>query len=230
MDSSSGDSPVALSDLQRAPTSERGGGVASGEHRPRLLIAKRLEDLLFLAIILPLICVPFLLIAFGIKVSSPGPIVFRQRRIGLNGGEFLFFKFRTMSVSEDGAHVRQATRSDPRVTRFGAFLRLTHLDELPQFFNVLWGDMSIVGPRPMSAAHRHVYRPRIPSFDARTHMKPGITGWAQINGWRGDVDTFENVERRIEHDLWYISNWGIWLDLKIMFLTLFAAQSRKNAY
>ena len=135
--------------------------------------------------------------------------VFRQRRYGLNGEEIRVLKFRTMTVTEDGPNVKQATKNDQRVTRFGAFLRRTSLDELPQFFNVLMGEMSIVGPRPHAVSHNEMYRRMIHGYMLRHKVKPGITGWAQVNGWRGETDTLEKMEQRVNHDLHYIQNWGL---------------------
>ncbi|MFW6049733.1 MAG: undecaprenyl-phosphate glucose phosphotransferase [Myxococcota bacterium] len=191
---------------------------------------KRLEDLVLGSLILVLISVPMLLIALGVKLSSPGPVFFRQRRYGLNGEQIHVLKFRTMTVCEDGDQIRQATANDARVTGFGAFLRRTSLDELPQFFHVITGRMSIVGPRPHAIAHNEQYRSLIHGYMLRHKVKPGITGWAQVNGWRGETDTLEKMEMRVRHDLHYIRNWGLLLDLKIILLTVFGAASRRNAY
>jgi putative colanic acid biosysnthesis UDP-glucose lipid carrier transferase len=191
---------------------------------------KRLEDLVIGAAILLLIAVPMLLIALGVRLTSPGPVLFRQKRYGLNGKEIRIIKFRTMTVCEDGADVQQARRDDPRVTRLGAFLRRHSLDELPQFFNVLMGDMSIVGPRPHAVAHNELYRSKVHGYMLRHKVKPGITGWAQVNGWRGETDTVEKMERRIEHDLQYIHNWNLSWDLKIILCTVFGRKKSQNAY
>jgi putative colanic acid biosynthesis UDP-glucose lipid carrier transferase len=191
---------------------------------------KRVEDLVLGGIILLIISLPMALIALGVKLSSPGPVFFRQRRYGLNGEEIRVLKFRSMSVCEDGSKVTQATKNDLRVTRFGAFLRRTSLDELPQFINVLFGDMSIVGPRPHAVAHNEMYRRLIHGYMLRHKVKPGITGWAQVNGWRGETDTLEKMEQRVVHDLHYIQNWGLLLDLKIIFRTVFGTGTRQNAY
>ena len=191
---------------------------------------KRLEDIALGAVILSLISVPLACIAIGVKVSSPGPIFFRQRRYGLNGKEIRVLKFRSMTVTEDGAVVTQAKKDDQRVTRFGAFLRKTSLDELPQFIQVLTGEMSIVGPRPHAVAHNEMYRGKIHGYMLRHKVKPGITGWAQVNGWRGETDTVDKMERRVEHDLEYINNWGLLWDLKIIFLTVFGSKKNENAY
>src|SRR5450759_5186465 len=153
-----------------------------------------------------------LAIAVGVKLSSPGPVLFRQHRYGLSGKVVQVWKFRTMSVQEDGGDIPQARRADPRVTRFGAFLRHTSLDELPQFFNVPQGHMSVVGPRPHAVAHNEQYRKLVPGYMLRYKVKPGITGWAQVNGWRGETDTLNKMEKRVEYDLDYIRNWTLWLD------------------
>lgn len=191
--------------------------------------SKRVEDLIVGTAILALISVPMLLIAIGVKLTSRGPVFFRQRRYGLNGEEIGVLKFRSMKVCEDGDKVVQATKNDVRVTRFGAFLRRTSLDELPQFLHVLTGSMSIVGPRPHAVAHNEQYRKMIQGYMLRHKVKPGITGWAQVNGWRGETDTLEKMEKRVEYDLAYIRNWGLLWDIKIIFLTVFGAKSR-NAY
>jgi putative colanic acid biosynthesis UDP-glucose lipid carrier transferase len=191
---------------------------------------KRLEDVVVGLAILCVIAVPMLLVAIGVKLSSPGPILFRQRRYGLNGAEIRVLKFRTMTVCEDGPDVRQAQRHDPRVTRFGAFLRQTSLDELPQFLQVLTGEMSIVGPRPHAVAHNELYRTKIYGYMLRHKVKPGITGWAQVNGWRGETETVDKMERRVEHDLHYIRNWQLSWDLQIILLTIFGSKKSQNAY
>lgn len=191
---------------------------------------KRLEDLIIGAAIIALISIPMTLIAIGIKLTSPGPIFFRQNRYGLNGKPIRVLKFRSMSVMEDGPTVKQATKNDPRVTPFGAFLRQTSLDELPQFLQVLTGEMSIVGPRPHAVAHNELYRSKIQGYMLRHKVKPGITGWAQVNGWRGETDTLEKMEKRVEHDLEYIHNWGLTWDLKIIFWTIFGSKKNQNAY
>ncbi|CAM3382166.1 undecaprenyl-phosphate glucose phosphotransferase [Pseudomonas floridensis] len=193
-------------------------------------VVKRAEDILLSSLILLLIAVPLLLIALAIKLTSPGPVLFRQRRYGLDGRPIMVWKFRSMNVQENGDVVRQATRNDTRVTPLGAFLRRTSLDELPQFFNVLRGDMSIVGPRPHAVAHNEQYRKQVSGYMLRHKVKPGITGWAQINGWRGETDTLDKMRKRVEFDLEYIEHWSIWLDLKIILLTLFKGFFNKNAF
>jgi putative colanic acid biosynthesis UDP-glucose lipid carrier transferase len=191
---------------------------------------KRLEDLLFSALILALTAIPIIAIGIGVKLTSPGPVFFKQRRYGLNGRVVEVWKFRTMRVLEDGDSVSQATKADPRITPFGGFLRRTSLDELPQFFNVLTGDMSIVGPRPHAIAHNEQYRRLIHGYMLRHKVKPGITGWAQINGWRGETDTLEKMRRRLEFDLEYVRNWSLILDLKIIGLTILRGFNGKNVY
>lgn len=191
---------------------------------------KRLEDIVLSSLLLALSAVPMGLIALAVKLTSPGPVLFRQRRYGLDGEEIRVLKFRTMTVAEDGDRVVQATRNDQRITRVGAFLRRTSLDEIPQLLQVLTGQMSIVGPRPHAVAHNEHYRGLIRGYMLRHKVKPGITGWAQVNGWRGQTDTLEKMQRRVEYDLAYIQNWAVGLDLKILMLTFVAVLRRENAY
>lgn len=191
---------------------------------------KRLEDLAIASIVLALTAVPMLIIAALVKWSSPGPVIFKQARYGLRGERIEVWKFRTMTVWEDGAQITQATRHDPRVTPIGRFLRRTSLDELPQFINVLQGTMSIVGPRPHAVAHNEQYRKMIDGYMLRHKVKPGITGWAQVNGWRGETETLDKMKIRVEHDLAYIRNWSLWLDLRIIFFTILKGFSSKSAY
>ena len=191
---------------------------------------KRVEDIIAGLAILMVIAVPLLLIAVLVKLSSPGPVLFRQRRYGLNGKEIRILKFRTMSVCEDGPQIAQAVRNDPRVTRLGKFLRRTSLDELPQFLQVLTGEMSIVGPRPHAVAHNEQYRSLIPGYMLRHKVKPGITGWAQVNGWRGETPTIRWMKKRVEHDLDYIENWSFFWDLKIILMTIVGRKKSRNAY
>jgi putative colanic acid biosynthesis UDP-glucose lipid carrier transferase len=193
-------------------------------------LVKRIEDVLLSSLILLMIALPLLLIAMAIKLTSPGPVLFRQRRYGLDGKPIMVWKFRSMSVQEDGEVIQQATRNDSRITPLGAFLRRTSMDELPQFFNVLHGDMSIVGPRPHAVAHNEQYRKQVSGYMLRHKVKPGITGWAQINGWRGETDTLDKMQKRVEYDLEYIEHWSLWLDLKIILLTLFKGFLHKNAF
>ncbi len=174
---------------------------------------------------------PILLgIAVAIKLNSKGPVLFRQDRYGLDGKRIGVYKFRSMSVMDNDSVVKQATKNDSRITKVGGFLRKTSLDELPQFFNVLMGDMSVVGPRPHAVAHNEEYRKRVDYYMLRHKVRPGITGWAQINGWRGETDTLEKMEKRVEYDLDYIRHWTIWFDIKIIFWTLFKGFVNKNAY
>jgi putative colanic acid biosynthesis UDP-glucose lipid carrier transferase len=194
-------------------------------------LIKALEDRLLAALMLVLASPAAVLIAIGVKLSSPGPILFRQYRQGWDGRRIEIYKFRTMyRHHEPDGVVTQATRNDPRVTPFGRFLRRFSLDELPQCFNVLQGRMSIVGPRPHAVEHNNQYRELIDSYMLRHHVKPGITGWAQINGLRGETDTLEKMEKRIEHDLYYIENWSLWLDLKIIALTAVVVLTDRHAY
>ncbi len=191
---------------------------------------KRLEDIVLGSAILAAIAIPMLVIGAMVKLTSPGPALFRQRRYGLNGEVIHVLKFRSMTVTEDGEEIKQATKDDPRITKLGAFLRRTNLDELPQFLNVLEGSMSIVGPRPHAVAHNELYRRKVQRYMLRHKVKPGITGWAQVNGWRGETDTLEKMEKRVEHDLDYIRNWSLLWDIQIVFMTVFGSGSRRNAY
>ena len=191
---------------------------------------KRVEDIILGSVILMMIAVPMLLVALGVKLTSPGPVFFRQRRYGLNGEEIRVLKFRTMTVCEDGPVVQQAQKNDQRITPFGAFLRRTSLDELPQFLQVITGTMSIVGPRPHAVAHNEQYRSLIPGYMLRHKVKPGITGWAQVNGWRGETDTLDKMEKRVEYDLDYIRKWGLAFDLQIIAMTVRQVLGHRNAY
>ena len=193
-------------------------------------LVKRIEDIILASVILAVIAIPMLFIALGVKLTSRGPVLFKQHRYGVGGDPIRVWKFRTMSVCEDDANITQAQKNDVRVTKFGAFLRRTSLDELPQFINVLQGKMSIVGPRPHAVAHNEKYRKLIHGYMLRHKVKPGITGWAQINGWRGETETLEKMEKRVEFDLEYIKIWSIWLDLKIILLTMFKGFRDKAAY
>ncbi|CGO01900.1 undecaprenyl-phosphate glucose phosphotransferase [Salmonella enterica subsp. enterica serovar Typhi] len=193
-------------------------------------LLKRAEDIVLASLILLLISPVLCCIAPAVKLSSPGPVIFRQTRYGMDGKPSKVWRFRSMKVMENDKVVTQATQNDPRVTRVGNFLRRTSLDELPQFINVLTGGMSIVGPRPHAVAHNEQYRQLIEGYMLRHKMKPGITGWAQINGWRGETDTLEKMEKRVEFDLEYIREWSIWFDIKIVFLTIFKGFVNKAAY
>lgn len=194
------------------------------------VVLKRAEDIVLATMILLMIAGPMLAIAIGIKLTSRGPVLFKQRRYGLKGEEIQVWKFRSMTVMEDGNTVRQAGRNDARITPFGAFLRRTSLDELPQFINVLQGSMSIVGPRPHAVAHNEQYRRSIEGYMLRHLVKPGITGWAQVNGWRGETDTREKMEKRVEYDLHYLRHWSLELDLRIIVMTVFKGFINRNAY
>jgi putative colanic acid biosynthesis UDP-glucose lipid carrier transferase len=193
-------------------------------------IVKRLEDIFLTLAILCMISVPMIFIAIAIRITSQGPVFFKQKRYGLDGQPIEVWKFRSMKVMENGHEIKQAKRNDSRLTPIGGFLRRTSLDELPQFFNVLKGDMSIVGPRPHAIVHNEQYRKLIKGYMLRHKVKPGITGWAQVNGWRGETDTLEKMEKRIEFDLDYIRRWSFWLDIKIIALTVFKGFINKNAY
>ncbi len=193
-------------------------------------MVKRISDIV-LGVIIQIMLLPIMLIiAICIKATSPGPIIFRQRRYGLDGEEIIVYKFRSMTVAEDGAKVVQATKNDQRVTPIGAFLRKSSLDELPQFFNVIQGRMSIVGPRPHAVAHNEQYRKLIKGYMLRHKAKPGITGWAQVNGFRGETETLDKMEARIHYDLEYLRSWSLWLDLWIIIRTVKVVLKRENAH
>ncbi len=191
---------------------------------------KRTEDFVFSILILILVSPLLLIISFAVKFTSKGPILFKQKRYGLNGKEIMVWKFRSMNVMEDDSNIPQATRNDSRLTPIGSFLRKTSFDELPQFFNTLTGSMSIVGPRPHATAHNEQYRKLIRKYMLRHTVKPGITGWAQINGLRGETQTLEKMEKRVQFDLNYIDNWSVWLDVKIVLLTIIKGFINENAY
>lgn len=191
---------------------------------------KRVSDLLLASVILILIAPLLLLIALAVKLSSPGPIIFKQRRYGLNGEEIVVYKFRSMRVCEDGCAIQQAIRQDARFTSIGGFLRKMSLDELPQFVNVLQGRMSIVGPRPHAVAHNELYRKLIPGYMLRHKVKPGITGWAQVNGLRGETETVEKMAARVQYDLNYMRKWSLSLDLMIIAKTVWLVFKDAKAY
>jgi putative colanic acid biosysnthesis UDP-glucose lipid carrier transferase len=194
-------------------------------------LLKKMSDFAISLLILVLISPILVAIALGVKLSSPGPVLFRQRRYGVDGRKIVVYKFRSMTVAEDGDVVRQATRNDARVTRFGAFLRRTSLDELPQFINVLQGRMSVVGPRPHAVAHNELYRKLIPGYMIRHKVRPGITGLAQVNGLRGETDTVEKMKARVRFDLEYLRHWSLLLDLQIILKTVLVVLKRQpNAY
>jgi putative colanic acid biosynthesis UDP-glucose lipid carrier transferase len=193
-------------------------------------VVKRASDLVLATTILLLTAPLMIALAIGVKLSSPGPVIFRQRRNGLRGEEIVVYKFRSMRATDDGPVVPQAQRDDPRVTRFGAFLRRTSLDELPQLFNVILGQMSVVGPRPHAVAHNQQYAQMIKAYMVRHKVRPGITGWAQINGHRGETDTLDKMRARVEHDLDYLRNWSLSLDLHIVLRTLMLLLGDRRAY
>ncbi len=193
-------------------------------------VIKRSTDFVLAAISLVIVSPVMLAIAAAIKFTSKGPVLFKQRRYGLDGEEIQVYKFRSMKVCEDGEAVMQATRGDFRLTKIGGFLRKTSLDELPQLLNVLQGTMSLVGPRPHAVAHNEQYRKLISGYMIRHKIRPGITGWAQINGLRGETETIEKMQKRVEYDLDYLRQWSIWLDLKILLRTALAITRDPNAY
>lgn len=183
-------------------------------------LLKRLSDIVISLLVLLITFPLMLIIPLGIKLDSPGPVIFRQRRYGLAGKVFFVHKFRTMTVCEDGPNIRQATHDDSRITSLGEFLRRYHLDELPQFINVLEGKMSVVGPRPHAVAHNEMYRNLIKGYMVRHKVKPGLTGWAQVNGLHGETDTLQKMKKRVDYDLNYVRHWSLGLDAKILFMTV----------
>ena len=193
-------------------------------------LVKRLSDIVLSLLALVLLSPLLLVLAVGVKLSSPGPVIFRQRRNGLDGEEIVVWKFRSMYVEVDGPDLRQATRDDPRITPFGAFMRRTSLDELPQFVNVLQGRMSIVGPRPHAVVHNEQYRQLIKAYMVRHKVKPGITGWAQVHGLRGETETVDKMQQRVEFDLEYLRNWSLRLDLQIIARTAKLVFFDRRAY
>jgi undecaprenyl-phosphate glucose phosphotransferase len=209
---------VLAIDIQRAPL--------TGAQR----LAKRVMDVILASAALVFFLPIMALTAIAIKLDSPGPVIFRQHRNGFNGRQFVIFKFRTMTVQENGATVLQATRDDPRVTSIGRLLRSASIDELPQLFNVLKGDMSLIGPRPHALAHDSYFENVLGDYAFRHHVKPGITGWAQCNGARGATPSIEHISERVKLDLWYINNWSLWLDIQILIKTLFEVLRKRNAY
>jgi len=192
--------------------------------------SKRLFDITLSIAVLSVISIPMLIIALGVKMTSAGPVIFKQRRYGFKGEEIYVWKFRSMTATDNGDHVQQATKNDMRITKFGAFLRRTSLDELPQFINVLQGRMSIIGPRPHAVAHNELYRGQIKGYMLRHKVKPGITGLAQISGFRGETDTIDKMEGRIQCDLEYIRTWSLMLDIKIFLKTIFKGFLSNQAY
>ena len=193
-------------------------------------MVKRGSDIVLGTLILLLLLPLMLVIALAVRWTSPGPVIFRQRRYGLYGEEIIVYKFRSMTVTDDGNKIVQAQKNDQRLTRIGAFLRRSSLDELPQFINVLQGRMSIVGPRPHAVAHNEQYRKLIKGYMLRHKVKPGITGWAQVNGLRGETETLDKMEARIQYDLDYLRSWSLWLDLWIILKTVKVVLKRENAH
>ena len=224
----------ALSQLFQRAHSDIGDSVAIELQRaalsPAEQVLKRLMDVVVSISALTLLSPLMVLVAIAIKLDSPGPVLFRQTRHGFNGKPFGIYKFRSMTVMENGDVVRQAQKRDARVTRVGYWIRRLSIDELPQLFNVVRGDMSIVGPRPHASAHDRYFGSTIEKYAFRHHVKSGITGWAQVSGARGETDTLEKMQRRVDLDLWYINNWSVWLDLSIMLRTIFVIIARENAH
>ena len=224
----------ALELLAGSRIAELGTSLTIQVGRPPLsafdLFVKRLFDLLAATIGLFVLSPLFLIVSIAIKLDSRGPVFFRQTRHGFNNEPIRVLKFRTMTTSEDGQQFTQAVKDDPRVTSFGRILRRTNIDELPQLINVLQGDMSIVGPRPHATAHNKLFHGKIAPFSRRHVVKPGITGWAQVNGLRGETDTLEKMQQRVELDLYYVDNWSFLLDIKIILLTLLSKRAYTNAY
>jgi putative colanic acid biosynthesis UDP-glucose lipid carrier transferase len=225
------DFPIA--DLVARPFVPVGGTMAIEIQRPPLSIFERAQkrclDIGLASVALVLLAPLLLTTAVLIKLDSPGNVIFRQSRRGFNGKPFDIWKFRSMFVAENGPTITQAKKQDARVTRLGRFLRKSSIDELPQLWNVLRGEMSLVGPRPHALAHDNYYDQMISKYVFRHHMKPGLTGWAQVNGFRGETSTIDLMEKRVEYDVWYVSNWSIWLDIRIIFRTA-AALMYQEAY
>lgn len=209
---------VLAIEIQRAPLSA-----------PERFV-KRAMDLVIASLALVFFLPIMALTAIAIRLDSPGPVIFRQFRKGFNGKQFMMLKFRTMTVQENDSAVVQATRDDPRVTSIGRLLRSASIDELPQLFNVLKGEMSLIGPRPHALAHDHYFETVLSAYAFRHHVKPGMTGWAQCNGARGGTPTIEHISERVKLDLWYINNWSLWLDIQILIKTFFEVLRKRNAY
>ncbi|WP_188052276.1 undecaprenyl-phosphate glucose phosphotransferase [Aureimonas fodinaquatilis] len=221
-------------ELVSQPIQHIGGLVAFEIQRRPLTLTerfmKRAFDMMFAAMALIALAIPFIFVAIAIKLDSKGPVFFRQQRRGYNNEAFRIVKFRSMRVQEDGDTVTQARRQDSRITKVGRFIRATSIDELPQFWNVLCGHMSIVGPRPHAVAHDREYDQMIRKYTFRRHAKPGLTGWAQINGHRGETPTLGHMEARLNYDLWYIHNWSLFLDMRIIGRTVLEMINSKSAY
>ncbi len=215
---SSGHQRIVALELQRAPLSVIERSV------------KRWVDILGGTLALIFFTPVMAMTALAIKLDGEGPVFFLQNRRGFNGREFVMFKFRTMTVQENGDVVTQATRNDPRVTKIGRMLRAASIDELPQLINVLRGDMSLIGPRPHALAHDNYFEKLLQDYAFRHHVKPGMTGWAQVNGLRGATPSVDQIARRVEMDLWYINNWSLWLDIQILIKTLFEVLRKRNAF
>ncbi|MBN2855737.1 MAG: undecaprenyl-phosphate glucose phosphotransferase, partial [Halothiobacillaceae bacterium] len=216
-----------ISQVMNVPMIDLTASPMTGANR----IVKGVEDRVLALLIILLVSPLLVVIALGVKFSSKGAVLYKQKRHGWDGQPFNIYKFRSMRhQADDEGEVPQAVKGDSRVTRFGAFLRRTSLDELPQFINVLQGRMSIVGPRPHAVEHNEFYKSQIDGYMLRHKVKPGITGWAQINGWRGETDTLEKMQKRVEYDLYYIEHWSLMFDLKIILLTIFRGFVHKNAY
>jgi putative colanic acid biosynthesis UDP-glucose lipid carrier transferase len=217
----------SISEIAGIPVLDISASPMTGMNR----IIKEVEDRM-IGIVLFILIIPLaLFISIGVKLSSPGPILFKQMRYGWDGKPIKIYKFRTMVCHEESnGAVTQACKGDKRITPFGAFLRRTSLDELPQFYNVLQGRMSIVGPRPHAVAHNELYKDQIDDYMQRHRVKPGITGWAQVNGFRGETNTLDKMKCRVDYDLFYIENWSLWFDLKIISLTIIKGFIDKNAY
>ncbi len=194
------------------------------------VLSKRVFDIVASAVGLLLLAPFFVLVAVLIKLDSKGPTLFLQRRYGFNQEPFLILKFRSMTVNASHGEFQQATKDDVRITAIGRLLRRWNIDELPQLFNVFLGDMSLVGPRPHALAHDRAFEEKVALYARRHNVKPGITGWAQVNGLRGETSTEELMRRRVEHDLYYIDNWSFWFDLKIILMTLFSSKAYRNAH
>ncbi len=223
-----------LSQLFQRAHSDIGDTVAIELQRAALSpveqVVKRVVDIVVSLAALVILSPAMALVAIAIKLDSDGPVFFKQTRHGFNGRPFGIYKFRSMSVMENGEVIRQAQKQDSRVTRVGYWLRRLSIDELPQLMNVLYGDMSIVGPRPHASSHDRYFASAIEKYAFRHHVKSGITGWAQVSGSRGETDTLEKMQKRVELDLWYINNWSIWLDFSIMIRTIFVVFSGENAH
>lgn len=226
-------SPAGLEQILRRPTVRPDAANDASPIRAAGRLRSVFKRLLDIAVALPalVVALPVMAaVAAAVRLASPGPVLFRQQRLGLNGKPFTILKFRTMTVAEDGAQVLQARKNDPRVTRVGHFLRVWSLDELPQLFNVLSGEMSLVGPRPHARAHDEQYAALIGYYTQRQRVKPGITGWAQVNGLRGETPTVKSMRDRVDFDVWYARHAGIALDIEILFRTAFEVFRRRNAF